>query len=145
MKKTILIAEKEGIIALDIQNILKKNGFSVCAKTVTINETMEYVEKKIPDLILINKIFQGEIDGIDAAKCIREKFNHPILFITSKCDSLTIKKMKKIVNSNFLFKPFSPIELIDKVNQMLNIKITSKIQNNFSRVNGSSSTSCIGT
>jgi len=55
-------------------------GFGNCKITPTI--FFYDLKKKRPDLILMDIIIKGEIDGIRAARIIKELYNIPVIFLT---------------------------------------------------------------
>ncbi len=117
----IMIVEDEFIIALDIKDSLKRLGYKI--PTLATNG-IEAIEKAInlkPDLILMDIMLEGDLDGIQAAKEIRQKHDIPILFISSFSDKKSISHAYDISPYGYLIKPFSINDLEAAINRALKI------------------------
>jgi PAS domain S-box-containing protein len=64
-----------------------------------------------PDLILMDIMLQGHIDGIQAAEHIREHFDVPIVYLTAYSDDKTLERAKRTEPSGYILKPFQETEL----------------------------------
>ena len=84
--KQILIVEDEKIVALDIKGMLSRLGFDVLDIVSTGDKAIEMVANKKPDLILMDIMLKGEMDGINAAQQIIKHYNTPIIFLTAHSD-----------------------------------------------------------
>ena len=78
-KTKILIVEDEVLVAKDLQHTLQNLGYDVSAAVSSGRKAIEAVEKEKPDLILMDIVLQGEMDGIETAKQIRSRFNVPVI------------------------------------------------------------------
>lgn len=111
MKPMVLIVEDEIIIALDIQNTLTRKGYNAEAIAASGEEAIKKTEELRPDLVLMDIKLKGKIDGIEAAREIRERFNIPVAFITAYADESTIQRAREIQPIGILLKPFREREL----------------------------------
>jgi class 3 adenylate cyclase len=105
-KIKILIAEDEYIVAMDIKRVLEKIGYEV---TSFVNNGMDVLQKAaedMPDLILMDIILSGTLDGIETAKIIKSKFNIPVVYLTALTDEETIHKAKITEPGGYILKPF---------------------------------------
>lgn len=131
---------------IDIQNILivddeKSNIDILLGFFESINLSDEYniiavlsgekalkiVEKRDIDLILLD-IMMPEMDGYEVCKILKsnEKTKDiPVLFITANTDDESIEKAYSLGASDYVTKPFRPIELISRVK--LNLKLQKTI------------------
>ena len=83
-KIRILIVEDEGLIARDIEDMVRNAGYEVCAVVGTGEEAVEKAETTHPDLDPHgHHPAQGEMDGVEAADKIRERFNIPVIYLTA--------------------------------------------------------------
>ena len=89
MKQAIAIFEDEGITALHLRTLLTGWGYSVVAVEDTAESVAEVLESAIPDLVLMDIRLKGEVDGIDAAKLIHERFGIPVVFLSAHHDAST--------------------------------------------------------
>lgn len=106
----ILLVEDESIEALDIKSTLESFGYEVPAVVSTGEEAVKKALEIMPDLILMDIILKGEIDGIDAASQIKSH-NIPVIFLTAHSEDTTIKRAKFAEPYGYLLKPFDVIEL----------------------------------
>ncbi len=104
-KARVMIVEREAIVADDIENNLEKFGYAVSAVVLSGEEAVRKAGEDSPDLVLMEMLLSGEIDGIEAASRIAEEFNIPVVFITSVSDKTTIERAKKVKPYGFLIKP----------------------------------------
>ncbi|MFK7937541.1 MAG: response regulator [Saprospiraceae bacterium] len=108
---TILVVEDDFIIAADLQARLNRMGYSVPRTVASGNETLAALEKFVPDLILLDIQLKGSLDGISVASLIQEKYQIPIIFLTSNTDSLTFDRARKVNPAAFLSKPLRQKDL----------------------------------
>lgn len=102
----ILIVEDEKIVALDIQNQLKSAGYAVCGVFGSGEEAIADIEETDPHLVLMDIQLQGEMDGVQAAGIIRDRYRIPVVFLTAFADTVTIDRAKIIEPFGYITKPF---------------------------------------
>ena len=102
----ILIVEDENIVALDIQNQLKSAGYRVCGVFGSGEEAIESIDEADPHLVLMDIHLQGEMDGVQAAGIIRDRYRIPVVFLTAFADTVTIDRAKIIEPFGYITKPF---------------------------------------
>lgn len=107
----ILIVEDESIIVRDIQNSLVNLGYSVVAMVSTGEDAIKAAESKTPDIILMDIVLRGEMDGIDTANTIRTRFNIPVIYCTAYADDKMLERAKITDSFGYLIKPFEDREL----------------------------------
>jgi len=115
----ILIVEDEAIVATDIQSTLKALGYDVPAIAFSGEEALKKVEEIQPDLILMDIVLKGEMDGIEAAQQIRERFGIPVVYLTAYADSIILKRAKITEPFGYLLKPFEDRELHSTIEMAL--------------------------
>ncbi|MBL6971732.1 MAG: PAS domain S-box protein [Desulfobacterales bacterium] len=112
MEKTkILIVEDDGIAAMDIESRLKNLGYSVSGIVNYAEKAIEKVEELKPDLVLMDIVLKGEMDGIETAESIRSRFDIPVVFITTYDDEERFERAKLAIPFGFIFKPFQDRDL----------------------------------
>ncbi len=107
----ILVVEDESIIAEDIQRSLQNLGYSVSAVVPSGERAIKKVEETSPDLILMDIVLQGKMDGIEAAEQIRSRFNIPIVYLTAYSDEKILERAKITEPFGYIIKPFKEREL----------------------------------
>ena len=110
-KKRILIVENETVIADDIEISLLNFGYEVCDKVLSGEEAIQKTTCLKPDLVLMDLVLEGEMNGIEAAKYIIRKFDIPIIFITAFSDDNTLIKVKEAEPYGYIIKPFNERKL----------------------------------
>lgn len=112
---TIMIVEDEVIIGMDIKTSLKKLGYNVPAVIASGEKAIERAEKIQPDLILMDIMLSGSIDGVKAAAEIRSRFRIPIVFLTAHTDIATLERAKQAEPFGYIVKPFEERDLYTTV------------------------------
>ncbi|MGH7890340.1 MAG: response regulator, partial [Thermodesulfobacteriota bacterium] len=107
----IMIVEDEKIVARDIKNRLKKLGYNVQDIVSSGEDAILKAEETKPDLVLMDIVLKGDIDGIQAAKKIRDRFNIPVIYLTAYSDDGAIERAKLTEPSGYIIKPFQTREL----------------------------------
>ncbi len=112
MKKAqVLIVEDDGIIAMHIESQLKQLGYGVTAKVASGEEVVEKIKENKPDLVLMDIVLKGEMDGIDAAEIIRSRFGIPVIFLTAHADEKRLERAKLTTPFGYILKPFQDKDL----------------------------------
>lgn len=102
----ILVVEDEGIVAQDIRNILENLGYTVPAIAASGATAVERAAEIRPDLVLMDIVLKGKMDGIDAAEKIRVHFDIPVIFLTAHADERTLQRAKMQEPFGYILKPF---------------------------------------
>ncbi len=110
-KAKILIVEDEAIVAGDIKDSLETMGYAVCGAVSTGEEAVERVEADGPDLVMMDIVLKGGMDGVQAAETIGARFDVPVIFLTAHADSDLIHRVKRTKPFGYLLKPFDDKEL----------------------------------
>ncbi|MFA5043094.1 MAG: response regulator [Kiritimatiellia bacterium] len=107
----IMIVEDESIVSKDIQHSLTSMGYDVAGIVAFGEEAVERVGELKPDLILMDVMLKGAIDGIEAAERIRREHSVPIVYLTAYTDDDTLRRAKVTEAFGYLLKPFEDREL----------------------------------
>ncbi len=107
----ILIVEDESIVAKDIQNSLTGLGYTVAGIVASGEEAVERVSALKPDLILMDVMLKGAMDGIEAAGRIQKEHPVPVVYLTAYTDDDTLRRAKVTEAFGYLLKPFEDREL----------------------------------
>lgn len=110
-KGRILIAENEKVIALDVRSRLTAMGYETCAIVTTGEDAVRKAGETDPDLILMDIMLDGEMDGIDAAASIRAEYGLPVVYMTAHSDEKTLDRAKVTEPFGYIVKPFENREL----------------------------------
>ena len=115
----ILVVEDEVIVARNIEKRLISAGYKVAGIASSAEEAIELVASLKPDLVLMDIKLKGKMDGIDAAKAIRNSYRLPIIYLTSYADEETFQRAKITDPFGYLIKPFELKELNRSVEMAL--------------------------
>jgi len=109
--KQILIVEDEIIIAEGIQRKLKTMGYDVPATVSSGEDAIKKIKENNPDLILMDIVIHGKMDGIETAEQIHSLFDIPVVYLTAYADEKTLERAKITEPFGYLIKPFKEREL----------------------------------
>ena len=105
-KVKIEIVEDEAITARDLQNMLTELGYDVVAIASSGEVAIKKTEENQPDLVLMDILLKGNIDGIEAAELIHERFDIPVVYVTAYMDKKQLEKTKASGSYGYITKPF---------------------------------------
>jgi len=115
----ILIVEDENIIAMDIQNTLRKMGYDVFAIVSSGEESIKIASTSMPDIVLMDIKLKGNMNGIQAAECIYNQFRIPVIYVSAYGDELEFVQSSRFEPFEYIRKPFIEEELEDKISVVL--------------------------
>ena len=110
-KASILVAEDESIVRADMEDYLKSFGYRVSASVATGEEAKRQAIKLGPDVVLMDIILAGKVDGIEAGKYIQRQLGIPVVFVTAHGDEHTLQRAKLNAPFGYVLKPFNDREL----------------------------------
>ena len=113
----ILIIEDEQGISKIIKSYLQKEGYNVF-QAFDGKEGLDYFENEQIDLILLDLMIP-KISGEDLIKEIRNKSNVPVIMVTAKVSEENIINGLKLGADDYVTKPFSPKELMQRIKTVL--------------------------
>ena len=115
----IMVVEDEWVVADQLCKDLKDLGYTVCSTASTGDEAIKKVEADRPDLILMDIVLKGKIDGIEAADRVNSQFNIPILYLTAYTNQEYIERAKQTNPFGYLLKPYNQNELYANIEMAL--------------------------
>jgi two-component system, response regulator PdtaR len=111
----IFIVEDNPVINDLISWRLTELGFLVIGSAEDHPDAIEKLEKlpleELPDLVLMDINLPGETDGIITAIEIQERYDIPIVFISSIMDDSVIERAKQAKPRGYIVKPFTDNQL----------------------------------
>jgi DNA-binding LytR/AlgR family response regulator len=110
-KTNVLVVEDESIVSKDIQHSLKKLGYNVVGAASTGEKAVELALETNPDIVLMDIMLKGEMNGIQAADEIRSKINIPVIYLTAYADEGTLSRAKVTEPYGYIIKPFKEIDI----------------------------------
>jgi signal transduction histidine kinase len=108
---SILIVEDELLIAKNLSKKLQKLGYKVVSIVSSGEAAIQYANDTRPDLILMDIVIKGNIDGIEASAQIRDQFNIPVIYTTAYADDDTLERAEATGSYGYVIKPFKERDL----------------------------------
>lgn len=105
MPHRIMIVEDEGIVAMNMAVGLRDLGYEVVSVESNGQDAIAKAHETSPDLILMDIVLDGEMDGIDAANAIKSYSDIPIVFLTAYADEKFLSRATESVPAAYLVKP----------------------------------------
>ncbi len=106
----VLIVEDEAIVALDIKNRLENLGY-IATIASSGEDAIKMLSETCPDLVLMDIMLGGKMDGIETAVEIYKHIDIPILYLTAYADEKTLSRAKITKPFGYILKPFEEREL----------------------------------
>ncbi|MFC1669350.1 response regulator [Spirochaetota bacterium] len=118
-KPKILVAEDETINALYIKKILTGNGYDVVGPVLSGEEAIRLNEETCPDLILMDILLGGEMDGIESVKKIKSHSKVPVIYISAQSDGDILERARATEPHGFIMKPISKHKLFSLIEKAI--------------------------
>jgi PAS domain S-box-containing protein len=110
-KVSVLVVEDEPIIGMDIRKILQSIGYDVPEVISSGEKAIEKAEELKPDLIIMDIVLSGKMDGVEAVKGIKEKLNIPVIYLTAHTEKVTFERASETTPYGYLVKPVGKNDL----------------------------------
>lgn len=114
MSNTVLIAEDETIIRMDLRQLLELHGFAVCGEARNGTEAIALARELEPDVVLLD-IRMPEVDGVECARRIYAERPVPIVMVTAHGDRGLVERALAAGAFGYLTKPFREADVIPAV------------------------------
>lgn len=109
--KKILIVEDELLVAEDIAFRLKSLGYQITDLVISGEDALRAIRNEQPDLILMDIMLKGDLDGIETHEIINKEYKIPLVYLTSYSDEKTFSRAKLTQPFGYIIKPFEEREL----------------------------------
>jgi PAS domain S-box-containing protein len=118
-KKRVLIVEDEAIIVMHLKNTLAGMGFEVAGAAQTARDAIAKCGEVRPDLILMDIVLPGGMDGIEASTVIQSSHDIPVVYITGNADMATVKRARETNPYGYVIKPINAQDLFSTIDTAL--------------------------
>lgn len=118
--KRILIVEDDVNLGTTLAGALEMHDFKVLYLT-NGDQILEKVQHFEPDIVILDVMLNGTLDGFEIAKLIRKENNSPILFTTSRDGNEDLKTGFSIENTDYIRKPYRLIEVTLRIDNLLSL------------------------
>lgn len=134
MQVDILIVEDEVKILEVLEAYLKKAGYGVIT-AINGSEAIYKYKQYNPRLIILD-LMLPDISGEKICEIIRKESEVPIIMLTAKVEEESILKCFSLGTDDYITKPFSPKQVVARVNAVLKRALNYKQDNVLSFNNG---------
>lgn len=107
----ILIVEDEPIVSRDIQHTLVSLGYEVAATASSGEEAVKKAAEWTPDLVLMDIVLKGNMDGVEAAACIQAQRKVHVVYISAHSERGILDRSKLTYPYGYVMKPITDREL----------------------------------
>ncbi len=126
----ILVVDDEAIITMQLEERLSAMGYTIAGMAASGEEAIDKARRIHPDLVLMDIVMPGKMNGIEAAKIITVELDIPVVFVTSYADDTIIEKAKHVRPYGYIVKPFNELEIKAAVEVALFRKVTEREEEN---------------
>ncbi len=119
MNAKILIVEDEPVIAADIELTLLNCGYRIAGIAYSSTQALDMIVNRQPDLVLLDIAIKGDMDGIDIASVIQQKYHIPFIYLTSFSDKDTLERAKPTLPEGYIVKPFKDRDILSSIEMAL--------------------------
>jgi CheY-like chemotaxis protein len=117
---TVLIVEDELIAAESLSLDLQRKGYAIAGIVSTGAEAINAAFLSQPDLILMDIMLKGNLDGIETCKIIQQQRFVPVIFITAFSDRATLDRAQQTGEPlHYLVKPIRLKDLARRIESIL--------------------------
>ncbi len=102
-----------------LKSSLENAGYSVPAWATTGQMALEQLGEHVPDLILMDIVLEGGIDGIETATLIKKRYSMPIIYLSGYSEDSFIERAKITEPFGYVLKPPRTQELISVIEMAL--------------------------
>jgi two-component system KDP operon response regulator KdpE len=114
----ILVVEDEPKVMHLVREILSASGYDVIAACNGKN-AIEQAAMEQPDLVLLDLLLPGDLDGYEVARRLRDFSDIPIIMLTGKARDGDMLRGFEIGADDYITKPFNSKELLARIKAVL--------------------------
>jgi response regulator RpfG family c-di-GMP phosphodiesterase len=134
-KKKIMVVEDERIVAHNLARQLTDLGYDVVATAYSGEEAVDKFREVHPDLVLMDIVLAGKMDGIQAAEKIASLSGTPVVYLTAYADDKTFRRATLSGPFGYIMKPVKKEQLYVTIELALNRQgIELNLQKNHARI-----------
>lgn len=109
--RRILIVEDEDEVAEQLRLHLTHWGYVVVGKVSSGVDAIQLASELHPDMILMDIVLEGAMDGVEAAASIRSNLKIPVVYLTGCADDEFFDRASSTEPFGYMLKPIQPREL----------------------------------
>ena len=116
LKGRVLIVEDDMLLSMVEERLIKKLGYEVVGKVTKATDAIDKTGELDPDVIIMDILLNGEMDGIEAMENIRKSSDVPVIYLSGSSDRYYLERAKKTGFAGFLTKPVTGNDLKKPLN-----------------------------
>lgn len=120
MNTRVLIVEDCHIQSTVVKKMLESENFTVSAVCRSGEEVLEQLKIDVPDIILMDIFINGNLNGIETMRLVRQNHTMPVIFITALTKSELHDDALSMSPSDLLTKPISKADLLRSIDKLMN-------------------------
>ena len=113
-KSTVLVAEDEALIRLDLVELLEEEGYEVVGQAADGEEALKLARELEPDLVIMD-VKMPKLDGISAAETIAEERIAPIVMLTAFSQRDLVERARDAGAMAYVVKPFDSSDVVPAI------------------------------
>ncbi len=107
----VLIVDDEAVVITQLEERLTSMGYDIVGSASSGTEAVEMARHLSPDIVLMDIVMPGRLDGIDASQIIKTELDIPAIFVTAYADDNFVERAKKVEPFGYIVKPFQEKEI----------------------------------
>ena len=112
--RTVVVAEDESLIRIDVIETLRDNGFTVVGEAADGEKAVELARELRPDLVVMD-VKMPLLDGISAAEILNKEKIAPVVLLTAFSQRELVERASEAGALAYVVKPFGPNDLIPAI------------------------------
>jgi AmiR/NasT family two-component response regulator len=112
--RTVVIAEDETLIRMDLAEMLAEEGYDVVGQAGDGAKAIELAEELKPDLVILD-VKMPVLDGIAAAEAIAGQRIAPVVMLTAFSQRDLVERARDAGAMSYLVKPFTQSDLVPAI------------------------------
>lgn len=121
-RHTVLVVDDEGVIITQLEEMLTALGYDVVGKASSGRDAVRLANVLQPDIVLMDVVMPGDIDGIQACSIIQTTMDIPVVLLTAYGDDAHVNRAKGVHPYGYILKPSSN----DQIKAMVEIVLEKK-------------------
>lgn len=114
VQRSVLVAEDEALIRLDLVEMLREEGYAVAGEAADGEEAVRLATELRPDLVILD-VKMPKVDGIDAASTIAGERIAPVVILTAFSQRDLVERARDAGAMAYLVKPFAKHDLVPAI------------------------------
>lgn len=109
--KRVMVVDDEAVIVQQLEDVLQDMGYEVAGAASSGKEALRKAGDLKPDLVLMDVVMPGKMDGIEACDLIQKNFDIPVLLLTAHGEDGVLERVEKVHPYGYIIKPFQEQQL----------------------------------